>query len=431
MQSLKILAISDIHFGATPSSLGENGFVEKYSKSGYSLQMQVLDNTAQYVLDNNIDAVLIAGDIADSDSAYFETYQALEKFLDTIKKNDVKVFVVSGNHDASLIKKLSIKEDNFKILSQDGLWEQDVFNLRDNKQIYISARSFTHTHQRESHLANYKQTTKPNEIPAFGLIHADLGQVDSEYAPSAFCEFDKTNEDLWVIGHIHAPKFYDNEGKKLLVPGSLQALDPSEQGLHGGYIIECEGKIIKSVNLIPFAVAYYDELSVYVNDEASFEEEITKGLRQIGSKYKNDTINSNYILSLRLNISVPYKMLKVIQKRIDEMPERYPINLGNIIVEKISLKSDYKKDLETLSKRKDPLGILANYLTVLETREPKEKYNEYIQKSSKSIFKNLNQSSLSLLNPISDDEEKIRESLLRGGEILMSKFIEELGLSND
>ena len=49
----------------------------------------------------------------------------------------------------------------------------------------------------------------------------------------------------------------------------------------------------------------------------------------------------------------------------------------------------------------------------------------------KSIFKDLNQSSLSLLSPISDDEEKIRESLLKGGEVLMSKFIEELGLSND
>ena len=113
------------------------------------------------------------------------------------------------------------------------------------------------------------------------------------------------------------------------------------------------------------------------------------------------------------------------------MPDRYPINFGNIIVEKISLRSDYSKDLETLSKRKDPLGILANYLQVLETKTPIDKYNEYIQKSSKSIFKDLNQSSLSLLSPISDDEEKIRESLLKGGEVLMSKFIEELGLSND
>ena len=137
------------------------------------------------------------------------------------------------------------------------------------------------------------------------------------------------------------------------------------------------------------------------------------------------------ILSLRLTISVPYKLYKNIKALIDDMPDRYPINFGNIIVEKISLRSDYSKDLETLSKRKDPLGILANYLQVLETKTPIDKYNEYIQKSSKSIFKDLNQSSLSLLSPISDDEEKIRESLLKGGEVLMSKFIEELGLSND
>lgn len=429
MQNIKIIAISDIHFGVVPSALGEDNFVEKYSSKKYSLQMQALDNVSQYALDNDIDAVLIAGDLADSDSDYFETYSCLEKFSESLKKNGIMVFAVSGNHDGNLLKKLSLKEDNFKILGQNGLWQQEIFNLRDNKQIFISARSYTGNHQTESHLASYKPVNKPNDIPAFGLLHCDLGSTNSEYAPSAISEFDKTNEDIWICGHIHTSKYYDSN-KKLLIPGSLQGLDPSESGLHGGYLIECEGNIIKNVKMIPFACAYYDEVSVTIKEESLFEETITKGLQEISKKYKKE-LSLNYILSLRLNVNVPYKLLKVFKKRVNDMPDRYPINFGNIVVEKITLKTDYLSDLETLSKRKDPLGILANYLRVLETKTPKEKYDEYIQKSSKSIFKNLNQSSLSLLSPISDDEDKIRESLLKGGEVLMSKFIEELGLSND
>ena len=336
---------------------------------------------------------------------------------------------MSGNHDANLLKKLSLKDDNFILLGQNGLWEQEIFDLRDNKQISISAKSFISSHQTESHLASYKAKNKPNDIPSVGLIHADLGAANSDYAPSVVSEFDKTNEDIWICGHIHASKYYDGN-KKLLIPGSLQGLDPSEKGLHGGYLIECEGSNIKNVKLIPFANAYYDEIIIDVNKESLFEESITNGLKKIGSQYKKEALQDS-ILSLRLTISVPYKLYKNIKALIDDMPDRYPINFGNIIVEKISLRSDYSKDLETLSKRKDPLGILANYLQVLETKTPIDKYNEYIQKSSKSIFKDLNQSSLSLLSPISDDEEKIRESLLKGGEVLMSKFIEELGLSND
>ena len=429
MQNIKIIAISDIHFGVVPSSLGEGRFLEKYSSKKYSLQMQALDNVTQFVLDNNVDAVFIAGDILDSDSAYFEGFSALSKFLETINKNNVKVFAVSGNHDANLLKKLSLKDDNFILLGQNGLWEQEIFDLRDNKQISISAKSFISSHQTESHLASYKAKNKPNDIPSVGLIHADLGAANSDYAPSVVSEFDKTNEDIWICGHIHASKYYDGN-KKLLIPGSLQGLDPSEKGLHGGYLIECEGSNIKNVKLIPFANAYYDEIIIDVNKESLFEESITNGLKKIGSQYKKEALQDS-ILSLRLTISVPYKLYKNVKALIDDMPDRYPINFGNIIVEKISLRSDYSKDLETLSKRKDPLGILANYLQVLETKTPIDKYNEYIQKSSKSIFKDLNQSSLSLLSTISDDEEKIRESLLKGGEVLMSKFIEELGLSND
>ena len=150
MQNIKIIAISDIHFGVVPSSLGEGRFLEKYSSKKYSLQMQALDNVTQFVLDNNVDAVFIAGDILDSDSAYFEGFSALSKFLETIKKNNVKVFAVSGNHDANLLKKLSLKDDNFILLGQNGLWEQEIFDLRDNKQISISAKSFISSHQTES-----------------------------------------------------------------------------------------------------------------------------------------------------------------------------------------------------------------------------------------------------------------------------------------
>ncbi|MGI6681506.1 MAG: metallophosphoesterase family protein [Bdellovibrionota bacterium] len=438
MQNIKMIAISDIHFGAVPSvalsdPTSKQNIFEKYSLKQSSLQMLAMHNLANYILDNDVDAVLIAGDIADTDSAYFETYFSLERFLETIQKNNVMVFVVSGNHDASVIKKLSLKEDNFKLLGENGEWVHEIFDLRDGKKIFLSARSFTKKHQEESHLSSYelksRPSTLPNDIPFVGLMHCEIGAPGSQYAPTGLDEFDKTFEDIWICGHTHIPRYYE-ENKKIIVPGSLQGLDPSEQGIRGGFLIECSGNYIKNVEKIPLAFVYYDNISVKIEKVSDFEEEIRKRLQEINAKYKEE-VSFNYVLSLRAEINVPFRLLKEFQKRIDDMPDKNPIIFGNVIVEKISLRSDCFLDLETLSKRKDPLGILANYLTVLQTKAPKDEYDEHIQKASKTIFQNLNQSSFALLNCLSDDEEKIRESLLRSGEILLSKFIEELGLYND
>ncbi len=427
MQNIKIIAIGDIHFGRIPSVFE---LTEKYP-----LQEQALDLIAEYVIENEIDIVLFAGDVLDSDSAYFEASASLEKFLNTIKKNNVTAYAVSGNHDYNILKKLCLKEDNFKVLGANGEWESVICNLKNDKKIIIKGKSFINSHQHESHFTNYKKSSNKNEpqenVPSIGLIHCDIGNADKngEYAPSSYNDFANTTEDVWACGHIHAPK-YVNTNSKVITLGSLQPLDPSETGIHGAWLIEFENKNVKDVKLIPFAKAYYDELSVDIKQLSDFESEITKILKEVNLAYKKQ-ISFPYSLSLRLTINVPYQQLSEFKQYIFQMPDTNPIVFGNITVEKINLKSNYLSDLETLSKRKDPLGILANYLNVIEKRVPEEKYHEYIKNSSKSMLSNLNKNSLSLLESANNDEEKIRESLLKGGEILICKFIQELGLSND
>lgn len=87
---MKILHIADLHLGK--------------KIAGYSLiddQRYFLDKTIQYMNDNDINHLIIAGDIYDVASPSGEAIELFSNFLVELKKNKIKAFIISGNHDSS------------------------------------------------------------------------------------------------------------------------------------------------------------------------------------------------------------------------------------------------------------------------------------------------------------------------------------------
>lgn len=86
---MKIIHIADLHLG---KKIG-----------GYSLlddQQYFLDNTINYAKENNINHLIIAGDIYDVSSPSGDAINMFSEFLNKLKENNIKAFIVSGNHDS-------------------------------------------------------------------------------------------------------------------------------------------------------------------------------------------------------------------------------------------------------------------------------------------------------------------------------------------
>lgn len=87
---MKILHISDLHLGK--------------KISGYSLladQIYFLENTIKYMKEKNINHLIIAGDIYDISSPSGEAINAFNDFLNSLNDNNIKAFIISGNHDSN------------------------------------------------------------------------------------------------------------------------------------------------------------------------------------------------------------------------------------------------------------------------------------------------------------------------------------------
>ena len=87
---MKFVHIADLHLGKT---LNDVSFLED--------QVYALARIAAIAREEKADAVLIAGDVYQKASPPSEAMAVFDRFITELAENDIKVFIISGNHDSS------------------------------------------------------------------------------------------------------------------------------------------------------------------------------------------------------------------------------------------------------------------------------------------------------------------------------------------
>lgn len=87
---MRFLHIADLHIG---KRVNEFSMIDD--------QRHILNEILKVIDTESVDAVLMAGDIYDKAVPSAEAVQLFDAFLTSLVKRDIKVFVVSGNHDSA------------------------------------------------------------------------------------------------------------------------------------------------------------------------------------------------------------------------------------------------------------------------------------------------------------------------------------------
>ena len=87
---MKFVHTADLHLGKT---LNDVSFLED--------QVYALARIAAIAREEKADAVLIAGDVYQKASPPSEAMAVFDRFITELAENDIKVFIISGNHDSS------------------------------------------------------------------------------------------------------------------------------------------------------------------------------------------------------------------------------------------------------------------------------------------------------------------------------------------
>jgi DNA repair exonuclease SbcCD nuclease subunit len=366
---MKILCCGDLHVGRRSSRIAEEHDGRAFSCAA------ALESAVERAVGERVDAVLFAGDVVDRDNRFFEAFGPLERSLARLAAAGIPAVAVAGNHDFDVLRRLarSAGESRLRVLGEGGRWERFALDTRSGR-LYVDGWSFPSEHVESSPLDHYS-LSRPEDAPVVGLVHADPTDAESRYAPVSMARLREAPVSVWVVGHVHKPTWSETDGAApVLVPGSVQALHPKEQGPHGPWLLEIDragGRV--DARMLALSTVRYDEITIDlegVEDTAGLEAAVMERLRAHRVAIEGDAASEElrYLCcTLRLfgRTRLHRRLASETRRIVDELEigsEGRVLRVDRVIVE-----TRPPIDLDEIARGRDPAGILAQYLLTLES----------------------------------------------------------------
>lgn len=358
---LKILATSDIHIGRRPTRINED-VARRHSCA--NVWRRIVD----LALSEQVDLVLLGGDVVDEENKFFEAVGALEGGLKRLLEHGIQVYAVTGNHDFDTLNKVEtyLKSENFHVLGSGGRWETREIQVGEKRALRLAGWSFPRQRVSNSAISDFPVLT--GDLPTIALCHCDLDVAESPYHPVKASELASISVSAWLVGHIHKPCLIENSAAPhILNPGSPQGMDPGETGKHGPWLIELDGEKVDCRQLTIGGVRY-EELTLDFTQVDDFDA-LRGNLLQALEKAMIDSREDEQldVLVVRANVSVgqPFTS-KDVENVFDEFKDGVELGGTLVVVDDFDVVVKPKIELRELREVESPIGVLADLIMRIE-----------------------------------------------------------------
>lgn len=231
---IKVLHTGDLHLDSPFSGLDI-----KKSEMRRREQRNLFTSLMNYVRTNNIDLLLIAGDLFDYGFVTRETVSLVTREFENSK--DCEIVISPGNHDPYNDKSIYAKNlfsDNVHIFKNDSFEKFEFPRLG----IDVYGYAFTSQTLRNSPIAG-NSVSDPDKFNIL-CAHGVVGNATSPYAPISEGDLAKLGCDYCALGHVHnggeLERIKGRTGLDICYgySGCLEGRDFSETGAKGAIIIE-------------------------------------------------------------------------------------------------------------------------------------------------------------------------------------------------
>ena len=403
--AFRVLCTGDIHIGRRASRVAETyRCAEAWS------------TIVDLAIVERVDLLAISGDIVDKESKSYEAIGPLEAGLKRLEQAGIATVAVSGNHDFDVLFKLSgiAGTERFHVLGRGGAWERHTCTGADGSHLHVDGWSFPREHVADNPMDAYVAHANDG-IPVLGLLHGDVGVANSRYAPIHLDELWAQPIDLWLLGHIHAPRQYRSAtGAIAFYPGSPWAMDPGETGVHGVWLAEFAPG--QAVRLEQRAVSpvHYDRAEVDlsgIGDETDFLDALTFALRLRGTEaiaaHGTGTLQ---VVSCRLQLTGRtslHRQVPLWMQRAEQELGQFPLS-GSTVVQIDQLTSMVRPaiDLVQFARGNDPAGETARLILALEAPESDPRHESLVQETLDRVAATRNHNGYAVLAAL-DQQERL------------------------
>ncbi len=323
---------------------------------------RAFDALIDLAIDEAVAFLLIAGDLYDGDWKDYNTGLYFAGRMGRLAKAGIKVFIVSGNHDAaSQLTKAMPWPENVTIFSARKAESKKLEELG----TIIHGQSYSFRAVTDNLLAGY-----PRKEPGYvniGLLHTSLtGRAGHEaYAPCTVAELQATGYDYWALGHVHRREIVGVE-PWIVFPGNLQGRHIREEGAKGVTVVTVEEGRITEVQERPLDVLRWAQYRVDLSECDSIES-VYGAVRQALIRQREQA--DGRTLALRLVLTGNCPVHAHLLARTAELTEEFrgiAAGIGELWLEQVRFQTSRKVRLEEILGEDTPLAGLLQTVHQLE-----------------------------------------------------------------
>jgi len=248
MTPFRFIHCSDLHIDSPFKGLSE--ITPQWAERLRRATAKAWDNIVTLALKEQVDAVLIAGDIFDGADRSLQAQFKFRRGLKRLSDAGIRAFIACGNHDplASWAQSLEFPE-TVTVFPAGGVERRPV--IKDGAAVaQIYGISFAETHITENLALQFQREAKDGF--AVAMLHANVGGDPNHdnYAPCALDDLIAGGFDYWALGHIHLRAVLRPAHPAVVYCGNAQARHFKETGAKGCCLVTLNDKAEPDIRFI-------------------------------------------------------------------------------------------------------------------------------------------------------------------------------------
>lgn len=301
-----------------------------------------------------IDFLVIAGDLYDIGLKSFETALFFNKQMSRLGKIGISAYLVHGNHDAAskLIKHVRPPK-NVHVFRAD---KPQTFR-NDDLRVALHGQSFDSPEVTSDLAINY-----PAPLPGYfniGVLHTNLSAFSehANYAPCSLETLKSKGYHYWALGHVHNRQVLCTD-PFIVFPGNIQGRHGKEQGDKSCELVTVTDAGLISVRPISTCVLPWAEIALDVSECNDAEQVYDKLRLRLRTAL---ALNPEGITALRLLIFGTTNAHTDLNRdpestRAEVISVANECGNGAFWVERTQISTVPKLDRGALLRRNDPIG---------------------------------------------------------------------------
>lgn len=317
---------------------------------------QALKNLVALAMAEEVELVLIAGDLYDGDWKDYNTGLFFAAEMSKLREAGIKVYLISGNHDAAsqIHRQLRMPDNVYRLSSS-----KPETLILEHPGVALHGQGFARPAVSDDLSAAY-----PLALPDFfniGLLHTSATgrEGHAPYAPCTVSGLIGKGYDYWALGHVHSREILC-ERPLIVFPGNIQGRHIRETGAKGCTLVTVEDGQIVAAEHRELDVLRWCLVPVDVSGHGSPEEVIDAVGEAITQELAQ---HDEQLLAVRLDIQGSCKAHHELIFRAEHWANEIrmtatDISGGNVWIEKIKVNTVIEANVADLLNRNDAIGGL-------------------------------------------------------------------------